>query len=478
MPFAATPSPNYGGPLVTQKYAPLQDIQLDKRADRDACRRLFTDRDALLRGRGFFPCGLTLTADWQQLPVAEFDCRPPLVVISSGRAVWIAQGLANAAIRETALTGAPLAGVADLRALSDAQMSHSPPLYAPERIGTQRNVYLVVHERELAEYRTALSDAGVQGVSVVGWAFARLAGKAASLVGFGATRFAAIAFCKELRAVAAAHRPAQVAALARNAAQPLAAWDFAWLLDDNVVAFTAFDTLQAVEGALQAAVAKNPDTACAGLHGGTEAEARQAQQAWAAKEVVEKRGKATGALGALKDPPNILQQAVLWNIEALTRRNRNFSPLFFASGEDLSFTRYLEASKTPYLFYDGMKVVKEAASNAPGKGGRAVNQARLEFERGVAALDLGSGDNREHPVLIGKGAEALPLADFITNRVMPNSQLADIERQDPACLNRARCQAVEQLMIKAIAHGVLTADVLQPFFEIRAADAPITRTQG
>jgi hypothetical protein len=67
----------------------------------------------------------------------------------------------------------------------------------------------------------------------VGWDFVRPK-DVKPFVGFGASRFAAIEFCKTLRT---------------NVTDLGKVWDYAWLIDDNVVALENFAGLEKVEAA-------------------------------------------------------------------------------------------------------------------------------------------------------------------------------------------------------------------------------------
>ena len=190
------------------------------------------------------------------------------MVISSNRADWIKFGIDTAAVKLGALGADTFDNVSDLRALDVAGLhtdvkngvkrNASPPIYCPQRLGAapHRNVYIVVHMSEYRKYKNVLEDTGI---TVVGWEFVlpqvRPAGRGWA-VGFGASRFAAIEFCKQLKTPAPPPAPP---------AGPVAPWNYAWLFDDNVVALTNFAGLARVEAAM---AGPGGPWVCAGLREG------------------------------------------------------------------------------------------------------------------------------------------------------------------------------------------------------------------
>src|SRR5262249_48206272 len=128
------------------------------------------------------------------------------------------------------------------------------PIYCPGRLGkaANRNVYIVVHLNEYTTYCNALAR---YPVTVVGWSFPGLPlyesvydirqarPLYSTLAGFGASRFAAIEFCKKLSALAGGSMP------------------LAWHFDDNVVGLSnTFLGLKAYEENLK-------QSACQGFAG-------------------------------------------------------------------------------------------------------------------------------------------------------------------------------------------------------------------
>jgi hypothetical protein len=236
MPITTDKNTSYGPPFVNTKYSPLMNIEYvnDNRALHSW---ILTNRSNLFAQRNLLPGALRLaTANWNGIIVAEAGHLPPLVVISSCRSGWIADGVAAATAQLTALGQAHFASVTDLNALTayGADQTCSPPIYCPARLGPNpnRNVYIVVH---ITEYETYVAALAGSGMTVIGWVFAApLNQHDIWLAGFGASRFAAIEFCKTLR----------TAATPQSGAAP---WNYAWLFDDNVVALNNLPGLANIE---------------------------------------------------------------------------------------------------------------------------------------------------------------------------------------------------------------------------------------
>ena len=254
-----------------------------------------------------------------------------------------------------------------LPALTDPANPHiSRPLYAPSRIGANRNVYIVLN---IAEDTLCKVELAGTGTTPVGWEFAK--GESAQrnmhMVGFGATRFAAMEFCKTLR---------QQAAAAAGGAVP---WNSAWIIDDNVVAVGNFAGFNAVELVLGA-------NACAGFHGGTVAEAPAANRAWALAQIAAGHGQAPAALPA-PVAAGIVQQIALWNINYFDVNHLDFGPSFITSAEDLSIANYFNNAGIPYQFYNGINVVKEDPTYDNGGGATALNKNRQDLARWITAAE-------------------------------------------------------------------------------------------
>ena len=454
MPITVSKNTAYGPPLVTQKYAPLSNPAYDV-ADRPVYSWMLTHRAGALRSAQRLGQTLRLALpDWPTAIGAEAGHLPPMVVISSTRSAWIRSGLDAATAQLGALGIAAFANASDLRALTALKGQEvSPPIYAPSRVGANRNVYVVVNMTEYRTYQRALAGTGV---TPVGWEFERTGGgpRGLQLVGFGASRFAAMELCKTLRR----------AVLAAGGAAP---WNYAWLVDDNVVALTNFAGFAAVEAAM------GPAVACAGVRGGTNVIPKAKNVEWANAEINAGRGGQAGALAA-NVPPGIVQQMSLWNVAYLDANFLNFGPIFVASAEDLSITNYFNAQGITYRYYDGIGVRKEVTTYDNGTPGKNVNAAREALTAWVTDAESVVSGTPPPPVQVkprpedGDGDDDMSLAVFVTDVVLPQSAMRD-QRGNAAVKNNARCQAVEQLATGAINAGFVTPAANAAAFSINGA---------
>lgn len=409
----------YGGTNVTDKYRPLEVKYV--RAQADAYTSLISYRRELMIAAHILPQTLYLRTNWRAAVADEAGHLPPIVVISTDRSQWIKTGIEAS---EAQMTVSPYTGEHDLNALTDfADRKQAPPLYAPLRSGTNRNIYMVVHNHEFGTYNYALRGTGIR---VVGWYFDVPEGSPIKqLVGFGASRFAAIEFCKQLRT---------------QAGNP---WNYAWLMDDNVVGFTAFPGYAFFETAIAAA----PGTLCAGFSGGTNAEDHAATVKWARAEVSRPVPAPT-----LEPGKGVIQQAALWNIAEFTTRRLNFGPAFVASGEDVSLTAYLDRAKLPYLYY-GLKVWKEAATYSDGSdGSKLVKTAREGITKWFVDAEAATvaGRTAPPPVTVHrKDGTNETLSAFITNwlTTAPPTHLTDAGTL--AVQQKAMCHGVEQIVCES-----------------------------
>lgn len=433
MPIGVDRNGNYGPPLVTQKYQPLAGIDFQV-ADAPIYAAMLSHRDRLLRSIGIWPKPLDLLApDWGTLVTDEAAHDPPIVVISSNRSKWIKAGFDAAVARlGPPLNLATFASECDLRALSGNQPT-SPPFYTPVRLGAapNRNVYIVVHALEYRKYRRELAT--YPEVTIVGWRFAKA--NKTQLTGFGASRYAAIEFCKYLRAQAALAGPAP--------------WDYAWLLDDNVVALRGFPGFAAIENAMPAA------QVAAGFRGGTDAQSRGVVRQFALDEI---------AAGRTGNPPpglpghlaaGLIQQAALWNIAYLTAHDLNFGRVFLASGEDVGLTNYFTRSAIPYFWFGGIGVLKELPTHddTPDSGQLKAFKSGLTklFADSEAANPPVAAPPLPLMVQPAQAADGGPqiLGKFVVERALPNS-LMHAQAGNAEVQNAARCQAVEQMVCGAI----------------------------
>ena len=474
--FQAYRNSAYGPPLVTQKYAPLENIDLAG-ADDDFCDGLLTKRWQVLNNLGLLPQQLNLILpDWPYTSFGEKDKKPPLVVISSNRSQWIKKGIEAGNVQLDKLKIEEFDNASDLRALTAlSKQKTSPPMYAPKRIGEAagpRNVYVLVHGAEYETYVTNLADTGI---TVVGWEFRRPRRRAIPVCGFGASRFAAIEFCKQLR---------------QMAGDP---WDYAWLFDDNVVAFTGFAGYVQVEQAMDKAKKDGKPCICAGFTGGTKTISARENQKWADAEITagkkprSERGKQASALPKSKTP-GLVQQAALWNIAELTARSLNFGPIFVTSGEDVSIGGYFDFKKIPYLYYEGIKILKEDPENDGSPGGKAIQKGKDQITELMAESEWTDVATAPPPPVmvkpLKKKGDKVPHSDkeqtlglFVIKTVLPHASAdTQAKAKDPKTWNIAACQATEQTICKAIKLGRVRDAALDQTFKINGdADQAVVR---
>lgn len=440
----------YGSSEVTNKYSPLRSIVFHS-SDQASYNFLMLNRWRLLNSAAILPQPLHLTvSNWTSTITDEAGKNPPLLVISSNRSEWIKAGLTAAG------TQPAYENASDLRALTfDNSYGASPPIYSPRRLGNggARNVYIVVHQYEYETYQKNLADLGVK---VVGWTFRVPGSSAARLTGFGASRFAAIEFCKELRRARAALDGGR------------APWNYAWLLDDNVVALSKFPGYRAVENAM------TERHVCAGFTGCTILLTLDGSKSWAQKEDEAGRGHQATALPG-SETPNLVQQAALWNIDYLTTQKLNFGPAFVLAGEDVSLSAYFNKFKTPYFFYKDIDVIKQQASADDSAGSESVKRAREHLSGWFAESESSEPTPAPTPppppppikVQGTRGGESAvqTIANYIVKYVLPGCGKASEIRKD-SVVNTAKCQAAEQIMSGAIdAKGVtVSTEALESTF--------------
>lgn len=455
MPITTNRNNLYGPPLVNQKYSPLL-APVFNNVDRPIYSGMLNNRMRMLRAAGLIGQDLELTVpNWPATIAAEAGHSPPLVVVSSNRARWIRGGINAGNARLAGFGIAAYTSASDLRALTDPANPHiSPPLYAPSRIGANRNVYIVVNIAEYTLYKVQLAGTGI---TPVGWNFAKgvSAQRNMHMVGFGATRFAAMEFCKTLR---------QQAAAAAGGAVP---WNSAWIIDDNVVAVGNFAGFNAVELVLGA-------NACAGFHGGTVAEAPAANRAWALAQITAGHGQAPAALPA-PVAAGIVQQIALWNINYFDVNHLNFGPSFITSAEDLSIANYFNNAGIPYQFYNGINVVKEDPTYDNGGGATALNKNRQDLARWITAAEGATPPAGAPPPPtqvqptnpVDGGVQTL--GNFITTRVLPNAPAVAAQANNPNMQAQAKSQGVEQLTSGALNAGFVTPAAIAATFQINGA---------
>jgi len=458
MAIEAKKNNNYGGVLVSQKYSPLEDIKY-KRPQSAEYSALLTNRLTQLTNANILPQPLRLITDWDTALAAVTGHDPPLVVISSNRSKWIAEGVR---LSREQWTLTKYDGSNDLKALTGgvSKQAQSPPLYLPLRMDGDRKVFIVVHAHEYRQYRKALADSDM---TVVGWSFNAPPTAPGQLTGFGASRYAAIEFCKHLRANMAGVK-----------------WDYAWLFDDNVVGITAFPGYAAVEAAMAAATTPQ---VCSAFQGSSSVEGFSDIKKWATGEVnaTPTRGKPT-VLPAPTTPRGIIQQVALWNIKYMTEQRLNFSPLFVTSGEDISIGNYFNINipaqtplparpRVPYLYYSGMRVRKEVvAYHDDGEAAGLVNTAKQAFAKWFAdqeATATPAVGVAPPPVQLEIDGGSQTLVDLITTWFSDGDEAKrppGVAATDTAARDKAKCQAVEQIASGAIGSECVSTAALNRTF--------------
>lgn len=477
MPLEVDKNEKYGPPLVTDKYRPLGAITFTTQP-KEFFGTLMSNRLKMLKSLGLLPQKLTLAVrDWNDTIASEAGKKPPLVVISNNRSTWIGAAFESAANRLVYLDPDHYYNISDLRALSIPEYMDktppkmSPPIYCPLRIGDAgpRNIYIVVHISEYNFYRKLAP----YGVTIVGWTFRRPRQRAEWLTGFGPSRFAAIEFCKKLR---------QLATVAGRAP-----WNYAWLLDDNVVALTGFPGFEAIENSMTA------EHVCAGFEGGTATIPFDKNKKWAADEIKEERGQQSEEMPVDKGK-GLVQQASLWNIDYLTRKDLNFGLTYFESAEDLSLGFYLEREKIKYRYYGKVSIRKEDVTvydNSPGV--LRLKQERKRFTRLFADRESTKVMKGTAPPPIWikpkeevDGAHEMTLGHFVVSRVLPKAakvktdllETEDVEVAE-GLKNTAKCQAVEQITCLAIKGGYMPktdADETFKLTKVQKIERSSTRT--
>jgi len=417
--------------LTTQKYQPLDNITFP--ADIKLYNQLVANRSKVLTTMGLLPARLDLVTEKSRHAVVldEQKKLPPLVVVSTNRSQWIKASLA--AIKKTERYNS----VGDMNAVADVpDRSTCPVIYSPRRIGDNRNVYIVVHFDEYNEYRRAL---GGSGITVVGWKFGYSQAIQYQLSGFGASRFAAIEFCKALW----------------RQLDPRSRWSYAWLLDDNVIALSNCPGLESVEGTMKV------DKVVAGFRGASKLEDTPGITAWAkaerAKQVTLPKARNMG----------IVQQAALWNIKYLDENYLNFSPTFVTSAEDVSFMNYFDVTARPYFFYTGAEVIKAVTKSDGSPSKQALEQTRTELVQFIV-------DEEKTGLVTAKQPPPVtidPLTPPTGLQTVHKFIAANLAKLDKIGKDSdAASRAVEQILCDAIEKKLIRVPVLDQVFQLNGQE--------
>jgi hypothetical protein len=405
----------YGGDSINQKYSPLEvnSVALRTGASKEYA-KLFEKRISILKGQSLFPSELTFVAEnWSAMQTSEAadNTQPPIVVVSNNRADWIKKVLGRVKKNYN--------DVNDDNAFGNG----ATPWYSPKRIGNGNiHVYIIVHILEYQHYRDVLKNTGLR---VIGWSFKRR--KQKSCVGFGASRYAAIEFCKYLfnTPIAKKFKPP----IAPDDAGPPIPVEkqMAWLVDDNVAYVSAFPGFKDAVTTM-----KNEGVWGLGFMGATKNFPDKYFE-----ETLESVGK-----GEIEDleKKGLLQQCVLWNIGQLYANNINFSPYFISSNEDTSFSGFLQnhSSGSKVGIFTGATVVKAVPENGGGDPAQGVASYRFRTQTNYFAIEKKcevEGLDRNQT-----------FGSYVTEKILPNAY--PVVRNEHRVLTEAK--AVEQIMAKVV----------------------------
>jgi hypothetical protein len=415
----AANNPTYGSPEVNNKYAPLQDIKLtlpfrpnpnepENPGDRDLARKIISKRLSALSDLGAFPKKLKL---YYTLPAPVNVNTPAVIVISSNRAEWIADQF------EAPDPKYNPTGYLDGQTITKGHYLW----WSPAR--STRPVFITVHYTEYDYYVEKLGQ--VPNVTIVGW-HAETVKNTVDVVGFGASRFAALELAKYL----GFHR--------------------AWVVDDNVVNINGFpNQLTAVEANM------TDDMWGIGFKAST--------IAYAQGNIPAVTSFAAVAYDFSKAAPGLLQQAALWNIDQLRNNNVNMSPCFPMSNEDVSFCNWMIKSKKVQRYIKGLEIVKMAAApDQKNEGAKEVDKRRTRM---VALFSTYESELSVKP----PNAAASPLPDFVRNVVIK----VGTAKSEKSTI--AQCRCAEQVMSAALEEWAPPDGLFNPYRNIANVNDRVER---
>ncbi len=446
MIITADPNNNYGGESFVNKYSPLVNIQLDiKEEEKIKYNKLFLARENLLRDYVSYPNDrLYFYSNWDKTKKASGkDHAPPMVVISSKRAVWIREILDNAA-------KSPLKGYRDTTTFDNGIV----PWYAPAR--SKRDLYIIVHWTEYDTYFRNIYGHGQQADNIFLIGYKYKGGFAdIDLVGYGPLRYAAIQVMIEL-----GHHKI-------------------WLVDDNVVNIVDFpNTLEEVEKHFSEPSKKiwglGFESALSNQGENILRELRESLQKYNDTSELSKHKSVitvTAGMGgeaSASDSTNteagdndqkekMLQQAVLLNIELFREKNINYSPLFITSHEDVGLHSYFKKIHAELKFIE-YKIVKIGPEERNEKIDFKVAKKAIEkLEKRKLHILTALRSIQDYIEIKSKSdINSIPLDQFIDSKLLHNkgSKLENL---------LAQSQAVEQVFCLLIAHGINPESVSDPY---------------
>ncbi|MGN6653250.1 hypothetical protein [Trinickia sp.] len=392
----------YMGGDVTKKYTPLHGVSIFDNKIQDVT-RLIRNRIDLIKNKGMWAAGglKMLCTNWQQLQNEANGRRetPPFVVISANRSENMKKWLWNAKILEDLPKGY----------IDPTTFNMGPsPWYAPQRSG-HRLVYVVVHWTEFIKYRAALRE--FDDVRVVGYGgHSGDKRKASELVGFGASRYAAMKLVTTL------------------------GYDWVWMVDDNVVHVNAFPrTLAEVENKIMSSnclgMGPNGDTKFTEVANIHSVEFNEPTNEW--------------TIESLDNKDKLMQQVMFWHVSRLVEKELFYSPIFVTSNEDSSFCYYLRRVDADYGGVATEYAVKKCVPqfvDEPWTKKAPSRDERLDY---VLKEILLAGE-KEMVLVVTKNEM---LDQFLAGA---NWRITDAQLR-PAHETHAR--AIEQVMMQGITHG-------------------------
>ncbi|HBF34207.1 TPA: hypothetical protein DDW35_06550 [Candidatus Sumerlaeota bacterium] len=395
MVISAKQNGSYGGNLINQKYSPLENIGFNANPDTD-CQPIFNARKNILQGSNYFPTTLNLYSR-PALQTNHAGQPAPIIVASNNRAEWMTKILRNAELWGMGMTKDYL----NPNTFKQDGKNVVIPWYTPHR--SKRPLYVVVHYSEYSHYYQLLKGSlpSSTDVTVVGYKFG--GSSTENMVGFGASRFAALALAMKL------------------------GYGQAWTVDDNVIQINGFPaTLDTVEGHM------TPGIFGIGFGGASD---NTTETAFPGK--VNFVNQDPGANFSASQP-GLLQQVVLWNISALSTAQINMSPIFFASGEDVSFGTFLQNTSRDQRIITQMSVIKIVPENDTNNQGFTY----VFCKQRKTLRNLFSGLTQNITIKLST-ENSLSLDAYINQCQWPGG----------SDLTVIKSQAAEQIMVKALALG-------------------------
>lgn len=368
---------NFGGSLISQKYVPLENVNFGD-STKEECINLFKDRyNFLLFNLDFCKGPLRLYAKW---PENIEKSLAPIVIISSNRGKWIADILDNAKEKEKIQKFTGYNDETTFQIYLNPSDLSPMPWYAPLR--SKRLLFIIVHMNEYVYYMKKIGS--FENVIVIGYEYSTFHHNG-GLVGFGASRFAAIQAMIKL----GYHR--------------------AWAVDDDVININGFhNTLKEFEDEVEI----NESIWGIGFGAATKKMNDFGSVRYQKTEI------------HYESPvESILQQVVLWNLDLLRDNNINFSPLFITSNEDASLSCFLKqvSQNISYKIVSSCTIIKYEPSydtETENYGSRYVNEKRKKicnlFKDIEADLKIKYYKNNS--------LTTKKLSDFIKSEVIPNCQ--------------------------------------------------------